>query len=135
MPYLLDTNMWIYYLKRSSPILEAKLREIQPTEVVACSVVKSELMHGAEKYENRERRLAKVQQTLEPYDSLPFDDSAAIHYARIRRQLEQQGQIIGPYDLQIAAICIAHDLTLVSSNTNEFSRIKRLKLENWLKEN
>lgn len=134
MPYLLDTNMWIYYLKRSSPVLEARLRETLPTEIVTCSVVKSELMHGAEKYENREQRLAKVQQTLAPYHSLPFDDDAAVQYARIRHQLEQQGQTIGPYDLQIASICVAYDLTLVSSNVKEFSRIRDLKLENWVDE-
>lgn len=134
MPYLLDTNMWIYYLKRSSPMLEAKLREKRPAEIITCSVVKSELMHGAEKYKNRERRLAKVQQTLDPYHSLPFDDAAAVHYAQIRHQLEQRGQTIGPYDLQIAAISVACDLTLVSSNRKEFSRIRGLKLENWLDE-
>jgi tRNA(fMet)-specific endonuclease VapC len=39
--------------------------------------------------------------------------------------------VIGPFDLQIAAIARLHDLTLVSGNLEEFSRIPGLKIENW----
>jgi tRNA(fMet)-specific endonuclease VapC len=38
---------------------------------------------------------------------------------------------IGPYDLLIAAVTWAHDLTLVSNNVKEFKRVDGLKLENW----
>jgi tRNA(fMet)-specific endonuclease VapC len=39
---------------------------------------------------------------------------------------------IGPNDLLIAAHALAMDLTLVTANTREFSRVPGLKLENWL---
>ena len=59
------------------------------------------------------------------------DDIAAEYYGRIRFELERQGQVIGPNDLLIAAICLAHDCTLVTSNTAEFSRVPGLKCEDW----
>jgi len=39
---------------------------------------------------------------------------------------------MGPMDLLIAAISLANDFILVTNNTKEFSRVKKLKLENWL---
>jgi tRNA(fMet)-specific endonuclease VapC len=80
-------------------------------EVLLCSVVKAELWHGAEKYGNRERRLRALEMLFAPFASLPFDDAAARHYADIRHQLEFQGQVIGPNNLQIAATARAHTLS------------------------
>jgi tRNA(fMet)-specific endonuclease VapC len=39
--------------------------------------------------------------------------------------------VIGPHDLQIGAVAVRHDLTLVTDNTGEFSRISALRLEDW----
>ena len=39
--------------------------------------------------------------------------------------------MLGPYDLQIAAIALAEDLILVTHNTGEFSRIPGLRIEDW----
>jgi tRNA(fMet)-specific endonuclease VapC len=38
---------------------------------------------------------------------------------------------ISANDLQIAAIALAHDLTLVTHNIREFGRIADLRLEDW----
>jgi tRNA(fMet)-specific endonuclease VapC len=132
MAYLLDTNSWIAYLKRPSNPIRARLQALQPGDVVSCSVVRAELLHGAEKYGNRDRRVAAVAQALAPFRSLPFDDDAANVYALIRHGLEVAGATIGPYDLQIAAICLVHGLTLVTSNAGEFSRVAGLHVEDWL---
>ena len=68
-----------------------------------------------------------------------FSRSELIHFglfesvraAHIRHELESVGNTIGPYDIQIAATALVHNLTLVTSNVTEFSRIKGLKYENW----
>lgn len=95
MPYLLDTNIWIHYLKQPSSPIYTKLATLQPADVVTCSIVRSELLHGAEKYGDRNRRVAVVNKTLAPYQSLPFDDGDAVEYARIRHELETAGLVIG----------------------------------------
>jgi tRNA(fMet)-specific endonuclease VapC len=132
MPYLLDTNNWIHYLKNAHSPIRARLESFQPTDVVCCSIVRAELLHGAEKYGNRDRRVATVIDTLAPFVSHAFDDSAATWYALVRHQLEVAGQTIGPFDLQIAAICLCHGLTLVTNNMAEFARIPNLQVEDWL---
>ena len=132
MSFRLETNSWIHYLKHADSPIRARLQLLKPSDVLSCSVVRSELLHGAEKYGNRDRRVAIVQQTLAPFESLAFDDAASDEYARIRHALEVVGGLIGPYDLQIAAICKVHQLVLVTSNTREFARVSDLQIEDWL---
>ena len=132
MSFLLDTNSWIHYLKQPGSPIRARLQILQPGDVVTCSIVKAELLHGAEKYGNRDRRAATIVQALAPFRSVAFDDDVAVVYARIRHVLKVAGTTIGPYDLQIAAICLLHSFTLVTSNTNEFSRVSGLQCEDWL---
>lgn len=131
MAWLLDTNIWILHLKNPGGPIEQRILRSRPSDLVLCSVVKSELWHGAHKYERRDRRLAVLEVVFKQFASFPFDDRAARHYADIRHHLESRGQTIGPNDFQIAAICLAHDLTLVSTNTGEFSRVPGLKVEDW----
>lgn len=62
---------------------------------------------------------------------LPFDEQAAMHYGIIRANLTQRGLLIGPNDLQIAAVALRHGATVVTHNQQEFSRVPGLLLEDW----
>ncbi len=131
MQYLLDTNAWIVYLKKPSSKIQARLSTVSPGDVVTCSIVLSELLHGAEKYGNRSQRVATVRALLSPFQCFSFDDADAAQYAILRHDLELRGQVIGPYDLQIAAICLRHQFVLVTSNVSEFARVAGLQVEDW----
>ncbi len=72
MRYLVDTNIWIFYLKHSSSPVVARLRNTPASEVAVCSVVWAELLHGARKYEKRDVRIGRIEQTLAPFRSLLF---------------------------------------------------------------
>ena len=73
MRYLLDTNIWIFYLKNSSSLVGTRLRSTSASDIAVCSVVRAELLHGARKYEKRAERVARVELTLSPFISLPLD--------------------------------------------------------------
>ena len=130
MKYLLDTNACIAHLRGLGKVTE-RLRAFVPSEVAVCSVVRSELMFGAARSRDPVRERSVVEAFLAPMSSLPFDDAAADRYAAIRLNLERQGMRIGAYDLQIAAIALCHGLTLVTHNTQEFSRVPDLLFEDW----
>jgi tRNA(fMet)-specific endonuclease VapC len=132
MRWLLDTNTWIAFLKPGGRSVLERLETCADGDVVLCSVVKAELWHGAYKYTNREVRLARLDELFARHVSLPFDDAAARHYASIRHHLEVIGAVIGPNDLKIAAICLAHGLRLVTANAREFSRVAGLETDDWL---
>lgn len=131
MTYLLDTNTCIKYLNGKSENIRQHLEALQPQDIVLCSVVKAELFYGAMKSANPQKNLAKLQLFVDRLASFPFDDEAAEVYGRIRADLEKLGTPIGPNDLLIAAIGVANEVTVVTHNTREFSRVAGLKLEDW----
>src|SRR5712691_6437829 len=131
MIYLADTNICISLLRQRRPTLIARWRSTRVSDITRCSIVVYELRHGAESSSEPSREHAKLDVFLAPFSSLPFDDACAGKCAEIRRALERKGETIGPHDLQIAAVAIQHDLTLVTHNTREFSRITALRLEDW----
>jgi tRNA(fMet)-specific endonuclease VapC len=131
MIYLPDTNACISLLRQNNPGLIARWQGVPARDIVLCSIVVYELRYGAERSSNPEREHAKLSLFLAPFASLPFDDVSAEKCAEIRKKIERVGQPIGPHDLQIAAIALRYDLTLITHNTREFSVIPGLKLIDW----
>lgn len=77
------------------------------------------------------RVLAKLDFVFERHPSVPFDDEAAAIAGRLRKDLESRREVIGPHDLQIAAIALLHGWTLVTNNTREFAHVSGLAVEDW----
>lgn len=94
-------------------------------------VSKAELYYGARKSEKVEHNLGVLRRFFKPFRSLAFDDRAAEEYGIIRTDLERAGTPIGPNDLLIAAMARSRDLTLVSYNWREFSRVAGLRLTDF----
>ena len=132
MTYFLDTNICIYYLNNSHPILSSKLKGIPSASIKIPSMVAAELLYGAEKSVKREHTLQLIKTFLSIFKIIDFDEKAARHYAVLRAELERKGQTIGSNDLVIAATAIAHKGILVTHNTREFSRITELTTEDWM---
>jgi tRNA(fMet)-specific endonuclease VapC len=131
MKYLLDSNACIVFLNKRSDQLKHRLELCQPQEIVLCSVVKAELLYGAMKSQNPTASLLKVENFCTHFQSLPFDDKAAEFYGKIRSELSAIGKPIGANDFMIAAIALANEVTLITHNTREFSRVSGLILEDW----
>lgn len=131
MRYLLDTNVCVMYLNGRSTAVRDRLLSIPTQDIAVCSVVKAELFYGAMRSNNSTRTLERQQDFLERFVSLPFEDEAAIVLGQIRARLVSAGTPIGAYDLQIGAIALVNNLTLVTHNTREFERVEGLQVEDW----
>ena len=62
---------------------------------------------------------------------IAYDAVAARVHAELRAEGERDGQPLPFVDGQIAAIAMAHGLTLITRNTRDFAAIKGLRLANW----
>lgn len=129
--FLLDSNICIYALKGRYPALKSRLGAHAPTDMGIPSIVKAELLLGAEKSQSRDKTLGILEAFLAPFAILPFGDSESIHYARIRAQTEAEGRPIGPNDLLIAATAMAVGGVLITHNLREFSAVRGLVVEDW----
>lgn len=131
MAYLLDTNACIQILNSRNSSVTKRLLSIPAQEIYVCTVVYSELYYGAYKSANVNKNLSHLENLLAEFVDLPLDRQAAKIAGQIHARLDSLGTPIGPNDLLIAAIVLANDLTLVTHNTREFSRIESLKYEDW----
>ncbi len=68
---------------------------------------------------------------LSSFAFLPFGADDAVAFGTIRAGLEAAGTPIGSFDTMIAAQGVAGNLTVVTHNTREFSRVPCLKLVDW----
>jgi tRNA(fMet)-specific endonuclease VapC len=131
MRYLLDSNFCIGYMRGRIPRMRQRLAAVSVADVFLCAPVKAELVYGAIRSAASAMNLLQVSNFAQPFSTLPFDDLAAERFARVRRDLEVQGAVIGPYDMQIAAIALVNACTLVTHNTREFGRVPGLALDDW----
>ena len=129
--YLLDSNVCIVYLKGRSDTLCRRLDAMDAQVLAICSVVKAELFYGAKRSNNPEKALKEQRLFLNQFVSLAFDDTCSEVYGEIRADLARRGTPIGANDLLIASIALANNLTLVTHNLREFSRVSELKVEDW----
>ncbi len=90
-----------------------------------------ELVYGAYKSQAVEANLAQLERLRLLISVLPLEVDVALHYGRLRTELERKGSTIGAYDLLIAAHALSLGLTLVTNNVREFRRVGALRLENW----
>lgn len=130
--WLLDTNAWIAYLNKKTSPIQSRILSVPVEKLLLCDdVVKAELYYGAYKSTKKSENLARLEALFRLVHSLPFDAVAARYFGEMRAMLERNGTLIGGYDMQIAAIALANELTLVTHNVREFSRIPYLRLEDW----
>ncbi len=129
--YLLDTNTCIF-IKNKKPIhVLDRLREALNQKICLSSITIAELQFGVYNSRSIEKNRNSLTEFLAPFEILDFDDQDAEMYGMIRSQLKKEGKLIGPYDMLIAAQALAKDLILVTNNTDEFRRIKNLKIQDW----
>ena len=131
MIFLPDTNAWIRFLNPGENQVKEHFLSVDPSAIWLCSVVKAELFFGAMKSTRLTENLALLDELFEDFTSVPFDDEAARKYGEIRSDLARKGTPIGPNDLMIAAIALAHESVLITHNTREFKRVVGLKVEDW----
>jgi tRNA(fMet)-specific endonuclease VapC len=129
--FLLDTDICVDFLRGRSARLAARMNSHDPVELRVSAVTEAELLHGALNSVHPTDGIAAVSQFTGIFFVIPFDSACARRYAEARVHLEARGTPIGPNDLLIAATALAHDLTLVTHNTKEFSRVLGLRVEDW----
>jgi tRNA(fMet)-specific endonuclease VapC len=129
--YMLDTNIISDLIRNPQGKAAKRIAKVGEDNICTSIIVAAELRYGCAK-SGSERLLKTVEDLLGEIAVLPFDIPADAEYGGIRSALEAAGKPIGSNDLLIAAHACATGATVVTANTDEFKRIRGLKVENWL---
>ncbi len=92
----------------------------------------SELFYGAYKSKKQNENLSAIQILVEKLGFIDSNEEVCERFGKLKAQLESDGNILDDADLFIAACALVNQLTLITNNERHFSRIKGLKLENWV---
>lgn len=131
MEYLLDTNILSDLIRNPAGKVAVNIARVGEEAVCTSIVVAAELRYGCAK-KGSSRLTRKVDDLLKEIPVLPFDQPSDASYGAIRAALETAGTSIGHNDLLIAAQGSALGKTIVTGNVREFSRVRGLKVINWL---
>ncbi len=137
--HLLDTDHMSLLRRGGANARRVEMRLIAiPEEAIAtCIVVYEEQVRG---WMAEIARMQFGTQLVGPYDSLAitlsiycamtvlaFDERAAASFDDLKSQRIR----IGTQDLKIAAIALSNDATVLTRNTQDFSKVPNLKFEDW----
>lgn len=127
---MLDTDTVSYWFRGEGRVRQILERRGRPSICVSAITI-AELRFGAMR-----RQSAKLHQSIDDFSSdiavLPFDRWCAMQYAFVATSLAATGTPIGHFDALIAAHALTLDVTLVTNNVKHFTRVRGLRVENWL---
>lgn len=132
MKFLLDTNICIYIIKRKPLEVLQKFNTYQVGEIGLSAITVAELEFGVQKSQFPSKNQQALTQFLLPLQIVDFDHAAAVIYGNVRAMLAKGGTPIGSLDTLIAAHALSLQVTLITNNVKEFSRVPSLKLDNWV---
>ncbi len=129
--YVFDTDTCIYWLN-GNPGVSKKVEKHGTDGLNITMITYAELRFGAYNSQRVRENLDNIDFFLKGVSVLPLTRQAADSFGRIKANLRQKGDIIGDFDILIAAVTMELNATLITNNLSHFRRIEKLSCENWL---
>ena len=129
MAIVLDTDVLIEE-ERGLFDLKGWTSSLRDERFQVAAITIAELWHGVERANAtyRAEREAYVRTLLNSVAILPYTEATAFEHARIWAELESSGNMIGYYDLVIAATAAQHGSAVATFNERHFSKVRGLKV-------
>ena len=128
---MLDTNIVSELARNPHGRVTGHIARVGADAICVSIVTAAELRYGCAT-KGSPKLLAQIEAILGNLPVLALDVPADTEYGGIRAGLEAAGKPIAPNDLFIAAHAHALQAVLVTANVSAFTRIRGLKVENWL---
>jgi len=130
--YMLDTNICSFVMRHQPVVVGQLMQHVAEGAIIAISAITyCELRDGALGPKASPKHSHLVDELVARLDIYPWDAEAVDRTATIRADLRAAGTPISLNDSAIAGHAAAVGAILVTNNTREFSRVPRLRLEDW----
>lgn len=130
--YMLDTDMCSYIIKERPASVQQHFQKISMEQLCISVVTYAELIYGIERSSSRRVNRPVIEDFVQHLEVMDWNNGAADQYGVIRAALEANGTPIGAMDMMIAAHAKSIKAVLVTNNQKHFTKVKGLKVENWV---
>lgn len=127
--YLIDTNICIYFIKGKFNLLQ-KFENAGINNCFISEITLAELKFGVANSEQPEKNQRNLDNFLTGITIIPIFHALDL-YAKEKARLRKSGKPIDDFDLLIGTTAVTHNLVMVTNNTDHFTRIKGIQLEDW----
>jgi tRNA(fMet)-specific endonuclease VapC len=126
--YLIDTDWGIDHLNQIERVV-TRLKELRSQGLALSIVSVAELSEGVQYSRDPDQSQQALDAFLEDVSVLGIDEEICRIFGRERGQLRKAGQLIGDFDLPIAATDLHYGLTVLTNNRQHFERVEGLQIE------
>lgn len=127
---LFDTDVCISLLRGNRTVIEK--RKQYHDQIAVSFMTVAELFYGAEKSGNPSKNKNLVEQFLITVNIINSNRAIMKRFGKLKADLERNGDVLSDTDILIAATALEICDLLVTGDVKRFSKIRELKLENWL---
>lgn len=146
MIWMLDSDTMIFFINGSkatckNPSLRKQAQRIEKhcqtvqaagDELALSAITLCELEYGMRRSGQYQQEHAAMQNVLWPFKLYPFDVfKEPTQFGLVREYLARAGQVIGVFDMLIAAHALSLGATLATNNQAHFKRVPGLQTVNW----
>jgi tRNA(fMet)-specific endonuclease VapC len=128
LSFLIDSDWVIDHLHGVAHVTR-RLKELEPRGLGLSVISAAELSEGVYFSRDPKRSQAMLEEFLSGVVILGLDEEICKRFGQLRGSLRKRGQIIGDFDLLIAASALRHQLTLLTNNRKHFEGIVGLQIE------
>ena len=128
LSFLIDTD-WVIDRFNALARVTRRLKELEPRGLGLSVISAAELWEGVYFSRDPKRSQVMLEEFLSGVVILGLDEEICKRFGQLRGSLRKRGQIIGDFDLLIAASALRHQLTLLTNNRKHFDGIVGLQIE------
>ena len=129
---MLDTDMCSYIIKEHPESVRQRFQTLAMEQLCISVVTYAELIYGVARSSSKRVNRPIIEDFVRHLDVMDWDTEAADQYGVIRAELEVAGTPIGAMDMMIAAHAKSIKAVLVTNNQKHFTKVKGLKVDNWV---
>ncbi len=129
---LLDSDIISYYMKKRPEVVAKFDNYIKKYGYIYISRISVIEILGGLQIKNAKKQINKFKKFISNHKILDTSESSAEISAKIFADLYKKGKHSGNYDILIAGIAIANNLTLITNNIKDYENIENLSIDNWV---
>ena len=128
LSFLIDTDWVIDHLNAVAEVTR-RLKELEPQGLALSIISAAELWEGVYFSRDQKRSQMMLEAFLSGVSILNLDEEVCKRFGHLRGSMRKGGQVMGDFDLLIAATALRHNLTLLTNNRKHFAGIAGLQIQ------